>query len=580
MAEQLNLELAIDPDTAAMEEAIAGLGDSLDRVYKEAKKGAQPWADVQSKAIEDAVKGLARQREELTKIKTLNDPSLLKEQVALELKMEEALRNRSRLMEQERARQQGGGIVGVAGRGVGGILSGAGDVAAGAVGSLSKPLGPLSSIFEGTGKIIGGVGDKMMQMGGAAGAAGAVFKGLSVALDKVLGTVGTLVQAMATASPAVFEQLQYVLTDIVGVVGSTVTPVFQALIPVIRLLGDAIATVLPSGEEMTQIMDLMQPAFHELSTVFREVVSELGPLIRGAYLDWFKDLAGVFNLVARAVADFTRTVMGLLATLGLTATAQGVEPGMRSSTGAAARRASISSTDSYQQQLQTAAFAIPGRTDPVANINTNVGLITGLLTNIFTGISNVWNTLVGFGAAVVGTLTPIFQGIWDVVKDVHDTIVDTVGSVLSDIWEEIQATGLALEEAFSPIMNLISQGIAGLTGWFAQTALPVFQSILDGANSIFNSLTETLAPAFLIVRDAVTGVWNSILVRLNNVWTTLGQIYAWIQTALNQLRPSEVVNNVSESIDNIVQSYQQTGPQWLDIPDPLRIRELIRRGGG
>lgn len=558
MGKDLKLNLKIDPQTDEMVKAIKALGADIDRTYEEAKKSSEPWALAQTKAIEGAVKGLEKQRSELAAINALMDPTLLEQQVALELQIENSLRRRKEMVEEARKKHGptqlgeedlvhelaekdlvikladrdlvqkltekdlvGPGIASRAFGAAGTVVKGGASLAGGAAGALGLVAGAggINRFADAVGRLqgsLGPVGLATDYFAGALAKVPGVGPAAAGAVKGVLGLLEGIVNILPSSSPAVFQQLQVVLTDTVAVVGNTFTPVFETLIPVIQLLGDAIATVLPSGEEMRDVMDALKPGIQELSQAFKEVVSELGPLIRGVYIDYLKDLAGVFVIVAKGAADLSRTLLGLLASFGIGA---GAQAGMRSQAGAAARPAHISGVDQYQQQLQTAAFSIPGRVDPVANISNNVGIITRTLQDILTAVNNVWGSITSFVSPAINALSEVMTGVWEEVTSVWDEISGAVSPLLNDVWEAI----------------------------------------------------TDLAPLFNGLGSIITTVGNLYVSYFRDIATILGRIWAFIQPALNALRPSNVARNTVRPVVNAARDIIRA-PEVLDFIDPLRLR--------
>ncbi len=206
------------------------------------------------------------------------------------------------------------------------------------------------------------------------------------ALGKVPGIIKdittTLVGFAAKASPGQFLMFQRALEDVQGVIGQSFLPVLELMRIGVRLFGDVLANILPSMSEVREALDPVREGLLEFGSAVREILTEVGPLIRIFFIANIKILIAVlsplgnaFLYVTKGIAAFLRPLRELMAVLG-------VDTGLRSSVGAAANPAKIQGLQEYQEQLQTAAYAEPGNT--MASVPGNVATISGTLFNILT----------------------------------------------------------------------------------------------------------------------------------------------------------------------------------------------------
>lgn len=103
-------------------------------------------------------------------------------------------------------------------------------------------------------------------------------------LSSALGTVGLAGVAAAGAglfgasmiNPALMEQLGFAVTDLFAAIGESLVPIIQEVIPLIRLMGDVVATVSPYVMKLTMaIADMIRMIVEFLGDTFDFVLSEL-----------------------------------------------------------------------------------------------------------------------------------------------------------------------------------------------------------------------------------------------------------------------------------------------------------------
>lgn len=196
----------------------------------------------------------------------------------------------------------------------------------------------------------------------------------------------SLVSMAGKASPGQINLFQRAIEDVQGVIGQTFLPVLTLLRDGVRFVGDALANLLPNTNEIHGALAELRAGLADFGGALRDVISELGPMIRTTLIISLRGLGTVLGLVAHSAAAMARgfmllispfTTLGNIVTglLGITGDAN------RTSVGAAARPASFQGFEQYQQQIQTSAYAEPGGTSmqQVPSLIVRIGEMLGQL---------------------------------------------------------------------------------------------------------------------------------------------------------------------------------------------------------
>lgn len=177
-------------------------------------------------------------------------------------------------------------------------------------------------------------------------------EGLAAALGPLAAVAGAVSQVTAAmiqlgkaASPVAAEKLDMALEDMQATMGRVFVPVVELATDGIRLMGDALASILPSTEEMREAMAPFKDMFADLRDAFASVAPALKELIKFA--------VQVQSVVWKLTAVFATWPIQLGKLFGLFS---GKEP-LKSSVGAAARPASFSSIDEYSRKLYLSALS-------------------------------------------------------------------------------------------------------------------------------------------------------------------------------------------------------------------------------
>lgn len=299
------------------------------------------------------------------KLKEMVDrPALLAKQVELNLAHQKSQATIGRAVQIETARQRGAGI----GEKIGGLFGAKGAEVGGAVG----------------GGIGGGVGTAMAALGPAMGAAGAAITAFkSVVLDSV-----------AKANPGAMERFNLALDDIQGVIGQTLMPVIEMWTKELRLVGDVLASILPSADEMR---DALQPVSDFLDDL-REALEPVVPVIKQVLLGALKALGEALKLVLKPLGEVAKFLGHLFG--------EGAGS-LKSSFAAAVRNVSFTSAEQFARSVNVAAFrsGMGGATTPIDHIRGKVDeavVHLGKISGTVSGIAGVLGAVGGQSKDIEG----------------------------------------------------------------------------------------------------------------------------------------------------------------------------------
>jgi len=172
-------------------------------------------------------------------------------------------------------------------------------------------------------------------------------------------------------------------------------------------------------------------------------------------------------------------------------------------------------------------------------VSTVQGWGQGLLNfwnNLLTGIGNAWNTAWN---ALIGFLTPIFQGIQTFIQTAMTVIQFVITAVLAAVW-------MAWDLTFGAILGLVMQAFTWLNENVIGPALQWLQDAFMGAvefvvgiwSAFWTELTTTLSgwfdaimavltPAFQWVSDQFNAAMTWISENWNAFWNTITDFVEW-----------------------------------------------------
>lgn len=234
----------------------------------------------------------------------------------------------------------------------GGKGGGLGSTALSALGGGMRGLGGAL----GGGGIGGALGGLSSSLGGLAGVAGPV----GIALTAVSAGVTALAKAATSlggaASPAALDRYTLAMEDAQAVMGRIFVPLLEHMGTAMRVVGDVLATVLPSTDEMREAMAPFREGLEDLKKIF----TDLAPIIK-AFLKATLQVAAVFAKIGMTIGLFQiRAAAWLAGMAGLTGGGQLV-----SSMGASKRNINFTQGEDYAKQVYKAAFASQTGKDPV-----------------------------------------------------------------------------------------------------------------------------------------------------------------------------------------------------------------------
>lgn len=198
-------------------------------------------------------------------------------------------------------------------------------------GKGTSPAGGTANQESGPG-LLGGLGNVLSAVTGPVGMAVAGFT----------AAAGATMKFVEAANPGAVERFNIAMKDTVAVVGHALTPVLEILTGVVRLVGDVLASILPSAEEMREILKPVSEALKEL----REDIKPLIPILRDQLYIGLKMFAEAVKLAMIPMKVMYKLLGGLL----------GAGEELKSSVGAAARSISFTTQEAFAKSVYQAAF--------------------------------------------------------------------------------------------------------------------------------------------------------------------------------------------------------------------------------
>lgn len=451
------LELKGDADPAAVK----------DRISKELEL-LKARRDVTNAEVEGQ-KEVAELRHKyaLSDLRQQLDPRELKRTVGNDREMAEAQRALDDAKKAEYDQQEGTGAVGQMGEmldfakgggkgSIGKIGEGIGAMVGGSLGSMlgevagealqitldmqAQVLAAPAKLAE---KTLGGISRSLKELGGQLGPVGMAFDVFSAGVGaigdfvegipivgeylgpmlKSFGAIpgifkeitSTLTTFAGVASPAQLRMFTMAVEDVQGVIGQRFLPILKDMREYVILVGDAFANFLPSMGEVEEATAGLRSAFAEMRESVRELMVEVGPLLKEGLKSAISVISDAISFIVRMMTQLYRALSFIITPIReLLGIAQGT---FQSSQGAAARQASITSFDSYQEQLQVAAYSNPGST--MESVPSTVTAISTTLNNISNILSNL--TPQAIGQAVANAIRGVATSTTDAVKDTIQT---------------------------------------------------------------------------------------------------------------------------------------------------------------
>jgi hypothetical protein len=293
------------------------------------------------------------------------------------------------------------------------LVAGALSDLGGALSSLGGTLGPIGAGFDLISNVMGKVGSAVKAIPVVGEVLGPFVDALTAIPGILKGVTETLTSLAAKASPAAFELFGMAVDDVQAAVGQAFVPVLYLMRDAVRLVGDVLANILPNMDEVSGALGGFREAFAELGNEIRELMTEIGPLIRENLIFMLQEVGFVLTVVVKIIGQWVSVLTFLLRPLKSLLELMGVDTRMRSGVGAAARPAQFAGLEEYQKQLQLSAYREPGAVpaeDKVPNILEQI--LTWLQENI---------TVEKFGKAV-----------GDAIKAAPGKLGEKAGEVVKD----------------------------------------------------------------------------------------------------------------------------------------------------
>jgi len=215
---------------------------------------------------------------------------------------------------------------------------------------MSRPATAVSTL---AGSAVSGravVSTGMSAIGAASGAATA----LATPAGAIMSALGPVMAMVSKANPAVVERLEQAFSDVLGTIGQALIPVVEAVTPVVRMLGDTLASVLDPA-----LVGEIVSAFQPLIESFGDILKTLAPALKDIVKIAADLLVPVIKLIAETLKWIIDKVMVVLRPLlKLVGLSVGEEGGKfaKSSVGMSAHGGGSASIEELGKRSQMAAF--------------------------------------------------------------------------------------------------------------------------------------------------------------------------------------------------------------------------------
>lgn len=223
--------------------------------------------------------------------------------------------------------------------------------------------------------------EKIAKGGGIAAGIGmalptAAMAGIGTAVGGVQVIISMVSKFIESANPGVIEQLGLVLEDATAVIGYSLIPIIQSLIPLIRLWGDFLASILPAQTEVNVLMLKFTPILESIKKVFEY----LAPLIHSGLVTGLNMLAVVIQVLAPVIGWLADNVNIFVRALIF---AQGVMVGVATVIVVSLIPAIITAATTAITSIAAVATAIPG-----GMLAAGAGIAAGLAALLLIDIPN------------------------------------------------------------------------------------------------------------------------------------------------------------------------------------------------
>ena len=182
------------------------------------------------------------------------------------------------------------------------------------------------------------------------------------------------VQLANVANPASVEQFNMALADIQGVIGQRLVPVVELATEIARDWGDVIANMLPSTQDVRNLLDELRPSIDEV----KEAMLELAPIVKEVGKVGLKEMALTLKTVVQGAKPFLDVMVQAAHGLQTLLFGEDLGPGKATARGAAAGPAKIQGLEDLSNDIITSAFKIgrPEAEDPQKQLTGGILALT------------------------------------------------------------------------------------------------------------------------------------------------------------------------------------------------------------
>ncbi len=182
------------------------------------------------------------------------------------------------------------------------------------------------------------------------------------------------VQLANVANPASVEQFNMALADIQGVIGQRLVPVVELATEIARDWGDVIANMLPSTQDVRNLLDELRPSIDEV----KEAMLEAAPVVKELAKDGLKAMALTLKTVVQGARPFLDALVQAAHGLQLLFFGEDRGPGTATARGAAAGPAKIQGLEDLSNDIITSAFRVgrPEAEDPQKQLTGGILALT------------------------------------------------------------------------------------------------------------------------------------------------------------------------------------------------------------
>lgn len=201
----------------------------------------------------------------------------------------------------------------------------------------------------------GGGGGMLGGIGGALGGAAGVLGGAALAIGGVTAGVLALEKAteafVAKSNPAALKQLNLAVDDLMAVIGRALLPVVEFATRAFRFLGDVLAVILPSADDLRDVFSVFDDVLREMY----DLMATIAPVIKDVLVGALKALAVALRFLLAPLFY----VLDVLKRFGLIKEGAGASI-KGASFGAAAQPAAFSSVEDYARKVYTSFLSSGG----------------------------------------------------------------------------------------------------------------------------------------------------------------------------------------------------------------------------